>query len=331
METTAIATQSNEYLIIQNIPAVLTSDVLDNVINVFLSFQQISHNTPATYKRALRQFFGWVGQTGRTIANLTRADLLAYIQDMRAREMSPNTINSYLTAIRRFYEFCDLYNIAPNIAKGIKGVPTTSAEEHEKSDFTPTQAANILTAAEGNKRDHAIMMLMMICGLRTIEIVRANIGDFELIGETYIMTVHGKRDKQRRIPVPSETWAAINTYLSTERRGAKNNDPLFTSNAHRYNGRIERLTTRSVSRIAKDNIRAVGINDSRHTAHSCRHTALGCIVSEQNPDTNKMQTAQMLAGHSDPATTFIYVKQQMRRDLLRSAPNQIVEHIILGV
>jgi site-specific recombinase XerD len=329
METTAIATQSNEYLIIQNVPAVLTSDVLDNVTNVFLSFQQINHNTPATYKRALRQFFGWVGQTGRTIANLTRADLLAYIQDMRAREMSPNTINSYLTAIRRFYEFCDLYNVAPNIAKGIKGVPTTSAEEHEKSDFTPTQAANILTAAEGNKRDHAIMMLMMICGLRTIEIVRANIGDIELMGDTYVLTVHGKRDKKRRVPIPSETWAAVNAYLFTERRGAKNNDPLFASNGHQCKG--DRLTTRSVSRIAKNNIRAVGINDSRHTAHSCRHTALGCIVSEQNPDTNKMQTAQTLAGHSDPNTTWIYVKQQAQRDFLRSAPNKIVEHIILGV
>lgn len=323
METTAIATQSNEYLIIQNVPAVLTSDVLDNVINVFLSFQQINHNTPATYKRALRQFFGWVGQTGRTIANLTRADLLAYIQDMRAREMSPNTINSYLTAIRRFYEFCDLYNVASNIAKGIKGVPTTSAEEHEKSDFTTTQAADILTAAQDNKRDFAILTLMMRCGLRTIEVVRANIGDIELMGDTYIMTVHGKRDKKRYVSLTPKTWAAINDYLLNERRGAKNNDPLFTSYGHQCKG--DRLTTRSVSRIAKNNIRAVGINDSRHTAHSCRHTALGCIVSEQNPDTNKMQTAQMLAGHSDPATTYIYVKQQMQRDFLRSAPNRIID------
>jgi len=329
MKTTAIATQSNDYLIIHSVPATLSIDVLDNAINVFLSFQQVNHNTPATYKRALRQFFGWVNETGRTIADLTRADLLTYIQDMREREMSPNTINSYLTAIRRFYSFCELHNIAQNIAKGIKSVPTSNTEEHEKSDFTPTQAANILTAAEGNRRDRAIMMLMMICGLRTIEVVRANIGDIELMGDTYVLNVHGKRDKKRLVTIPSETWSAINDYLLNERRGAKNNEPLFTSAAHQCTG--GRLTTRSVSRIAKDNIRAVGINDSKHTAHSCRHTALGCIVSEQNPDTNKMQTAQTLAGHSDPATTYIYVKQQMQRDFLRSVPNQIVEHIILGV
>lgn len=340
MKTATIPTKTDSYTIIRNVPAILSIDSLENAIDVFLSFQQVNNQTPETYKRALRVFFspkhnkngeivGWVYRTGRTIANLTRADLLAFIQDMKADGKSPNTINSYMTAIRQFYAFCELHGITTNIAKGIKRIPTTNTEEHEKSDFTPSQASNILSVSENNKRDHAIMMLMMICGLRTIEVVRANIGDIELIGETYVLTVHGKRDKKRRVPIPSETWSAVNAYLFTERRGAKNSDPLFVSVSNRSNG--ERMTTRSVSRIAKDNIRAVGINDSRHTAHSCRHTALGCIVSEQNDDPNKMQTAQNLAGHTDPATTWIYVKQQAQRDFLRNAPNKIVEHIILGV
>lgn len=340
MNTATIPAKSDNYLIVRNVPAVLSIDSLENAIDVFLSFQQVNHNTPDTYKRALRVFFspkqnrngqivGWVYRTGRTIANLTRADLLAFIQDMKAEGKSPNTINGYMTAIRQFYAFCELHGITTNIAKGIKRVPTTNAEEHEKSDFTPTQAANILNASADNRRDHAIMMLMMICGLRTIEIVRANIGDIELIGETYVLTVHGKRDKKRRVPIPSETWAAVNDYLLNDRRGSRNIDPLFVSVSNRSNG--DRMTTRSVSRIAKDNIRAVGINDTKHTAHSCRHTALGCIVSDLNNDPNKMQTAQNLAGHTDPATTWIYVKQQAQRDFLRSAPNKVVEHIILGV
>ena len=315
MKTATIPTKTDSYIVVRNVPAILSIDSLENAIDVFLSFQQVNNQTPETYKRALRVFFspkhnkngeivGWVYRTGRTIANLTRADLLAFIQDMKADGKSPNTINSYMTAIRQFYAFCELHGITTNIAKGIKRIPTTNTEEHEKSDFTPSQASNILS-------------------------VRANIGDIELIGETYVLTVHGKRDKKRRVPIPSETWSAVNAYLFTERRGAKNSDPLFVSVSNRSNG--ERMTTRSVSRIAKDNIRAVGINDSRHTAHSCRHTALGCIVSEQNDDPNKMQTAQNLAGHTDPATTWIYVKQQAQRDFLRNAPNKIVEHIILGV
>ena len=323
MENVTIPAKSDNYLIVRNIPDTLSIDSLECAIDVFLSFQQVNHNTPDTYKRALRVFFrGWVYRTGRTIANLTRADLLAFIQDMKAENKSPNTINSYLTAIRRFYAFCELNGITKDIAKGIKRVPTTSGEEYEKSDFTPTQAANILTVTENNKRDFAIMSLMMRCGLRTIEVVRANVGDIILDGDTYVIKVFGKRDKKRDVTLTTKTWAAINDYLTSERRGAKDNDPLFVAVSNRSKG--ERMTTRSVSRIAKDSIRATGINDSRHTAHSCRHTALGCIVSKSNADPNKMQDAQLLAGHTDPATTWIYVKQQAHRDYKRRAPNQII-------
>ena len=322
MKNAAIATQSNEYLVLRPVPETLSIDRVGNAIDVFLSFQDVNHNTPLTYKRALRQFFGWVASTGRAINTLTRADVLQYKQDMRARQMSPNTINSYLTAIRRFFTFCEQYDIAPNIAKGVKSERTNSGEEHEKSDFTAAQAANILSASEGNKRDYAIMSLMMRCGLRTIEIVRANIGDIALMGDVYVMTVHGKGDKIRRVPLTPKTWQAVNDYLSAERRGAKDNEPLFASAAHQCKG--ARMTTHSISRIAKTNIRATGINDSKHTAHSCRHTTAGLIYAE----THELDRIQQLLGHADPATTQIYAKQAMRADYYQHAPNMVLDNII---
>lgn len=311
---------------IEKQPVVLSFDKVENAVDVFLSFQDVRHKTPTTYKRALHQFFGWVRSTGRTIGELTRADVLQFKRDMESEQYAPNTINSYLTAIRRFYSFCDLYGVYPNIAKEVKSEKTNNGDEHEKSDFTTTQAADILraTAETGNRRDVAIMEIMMRCGLRTIEIVRANVGDVQLVGDVYTMTVHGKGDKIRRVPLTPKTWSALNDYLTNDRRGAKDNEPLFTSNGHQCKG--GRMATESISRMAKRNIRAVGINDNKHTAHSCRHTALGAIL-EHSDDPAALTNAQIIAGHADPSTTMIYVKQAAQRRFMQNAPNMILDEL----
>lgn len=327
MNTTAITTKSTNYVILRPVPDTLSDNCTSNVIDVFLSYQDINHNSPNTYKRALRQFFLWVVNTGRSVDNLTRADVLQWRQDMRDRQLSPNTINSYLTALRRFYDFCEQYKIAPNIANRIKSEKTTSNEEHEKSDFTATQTNNILQATidAGNKRDVAIMALMFFCGLRTVEVVRANIGDITLYGDTYILTVHGKGDKRRRVPITPKAWQAVNNYLSNERKGAKDNEPLFASNGHQCKG--GRMATASISRMAKKYIRAVGINDSKHTAHSCRHTTAGLIYGQ----THELDRIQQLLGHSDPATTQIYAKQAMQADFFNNAPNLAIDNLIVAM
>lgn len=308
-------------------PVVLSIDKTENAVDVFLSFQpRLNNNSPYTYKRALRQFFGWVRSTGRVLSALTLADIIQFKKQMEANEYAPNTINSYLTAIRRFYSFCELHGIAPNIARGIEGAPTNNTEEHEKSDFTKTQAAEILraTAETGNRRDIAIMETMFRCALRTIEIVRANIGDVGMVGDVYVLKVHGKGNKIRFVPLTNKTWEAINNYLSNDRRGAKDNEPLFTSNAHQCKG--GRMATASVSRMAKAQFRAVGINDSKHTAHSCRHTTLGAIL-EHSDDPAALTNAQILAGHVDPATTMIYAKQAAKRRFMQNAPNMIIDEL----
>lgn len=317
--TTAIAKQTKSCNVFQAVPAVLSIDKIENAIDVFLSFQDVNHHTPDTYKKALKQFFGWVRSTDRVLSALTRADIIQFKQDMRAANYAPNTINSYLTAVRRFYTFCDLYDIAPNIAKGIKSEKTTNEEQHEKLDFTAHQAGDIIAAAQGNKRDTAILSLLLRCALRTVEVVRANIGDIVLMGETHVLTVHGKGDKIRRVALTEKTWAVVNDYLMAERKGAKDDEPLFASQAHQCQG--GRMATASVSRMAKKCIRAVGINDSKHTAHSCRHTAASLIYDK----TRDLDRIQQLLGHDDPATTQIYAKKSMRRDYLKHAPNAVLD------
>ena len=299
-----------------------TTAALNAAISAFIANQDIRHNTPATYKRALKQFFNWVEESGRQVADLARKDVLSFKRALEAADYSPNTINSYLTALRRFYTFLSLQGYK-NITEGIKSERTASTDRFEKSDFTSEQAAAIVEAvrADGSRRDVAIIETMIRCGLRTIEVVRATVGDIQEVGGGYILRVVGKGDKIRFVPLTAKTYAAINDYLRRDRRNARPNEPLFISEAHQCKGAA--LTTASVSRLAKKYIRAIGIDDSRHTAHSMRHTTAALIYES----THDLDRIQQLLGHSNPATTQIYAKQAMQRDYFAHSPNTCIDNL----
>ena len=80
----------------------------------------------------------------------------------------------------------------------------------------------------------------------------------------------------------------------------KKDEPLFCSHSDRNRG--EDLTTRSVSRIIKQALRGVGLDDSRLTAHSLRHTAISLSIQGGA----SLQQAQAMARHSDSKTTLVY-------------------------
>ena len=76
--------------------------------------------------------------------------------------------------------------------------------------------------------------------------------------------------------------------------------PLFTSAANRNNG--ERMTTRSISRIAKQALVNAGFCSEKYTAHSFRHTA-GTIALRNNVNITEVQK---MLGHKNIIPTLIY-------------------------
>ena len=150
-------------------------------------------------------------------------------------------------------------------------------------------------------RDYAIIALMVTGGLRTIEVVRANIEDMRTLGDSTVLYVQGKgRDeKTEYIKLSDPVEKAIRAYLKT-RSNVSPEDPLFTSISNNSNG--ERMTTRSISRIAKNNMKEAGYDSSRLTAHSLRHTAVTLSLLAGKDITE----VQQFARHANISTTQIY-------------------------
>ncbi|MBR2629278.1 MAG: phage integrase N-terminal SAM-like domain-containing protein, partial [Alistipes sp.] len=162
---------------------------INRAIETFLAECDVRGSSKSAYRRWLRYFFKWVESTGRVISELTRADIITFKDSLLATH-SNLSVAGYLVALRRFYEWCEGNKLYPNIAKGIKSPKRKNA--YLKEHLRENQIHDLLKHYEGNLRDFAIVNLLLRTGLRTIEVVRANIEDITFKGGQRILRVWGK-------------------------------------------------------------------------------------------------------------------------------------------
>jgi len=275
---------------------------LDLLLEKFLAAQDVAASSKATYKRQLRQFRLWLQETGRSLFQMTREDVLAYKKELLASKSS-YSVSGYLTVVRKLFEWLEGERIYPNVAKGVKGAKT--ARGFRKDTLTRSQLRLVLeeidTSSLEGLRDYALFNLLARTGLRTVEASRATVGDLRQEAGQAVLYVQGKgRDtKDEFVLVTDQALQPLRKYLSV--RGAMlDEEPLFCSHSDRNRGQA--LTTRSISRIVKQALRSVGLDNKRLTAHSLRHTAITLSIIGGA----SLEQAQAMARHSDPATTMIY-------------------------
>lgn len=301
---------------------VRTSPDITTLTENFINSQDVKPSSRALYKRTLRQYFNWIAVKGYELKDITRIELLGYKDEMLNSGLSTLTVGSYLTVVRKFYEWTEANKFYPNIAKGIKTPKRSSG--FKKDPLTIDQIKGLLnfidTTTLSGKRDFAILNLLVRTGLRTVEVARANIEDIQHKAGEIVLIIQGKgRDsKDNFVLLTHKTAEPIYAYL--EARGkAKATEPLFCSGSNNSKG--ERLTTRTISYIAKSNLKGIGLNSGRLTAHSLRHTA-GVNVLRAGGD---LYATQLFMRHSDPATTQIYLRSIEEEVRLKSAPEKLID------
>ena len=272
-----------------------------NIFERFINYLDASPKTVETYKKALRQFFNYIGVHG--IRKPQREDVLAFRDDLKASGLKPTTVQNYITATRIFFKWTEQEGLYPNIAERVKGAKLD--KNHKKDYLTSRQAKEVLagvqTDSEEGLRNYAILSLMVTGGLRTIEVSRANVGDLRTVGENTVLFVQGKgrEEKTEYIKISAPVEKAIRTYLKA-RENAEEGQPLFTSTSN--NSRGKRITTRTVSAIVKNALKNAGYDSARLTAHSLRHTAITLALLAGREITE----VQQFARHANLNTTMIY-------------------------
>jgi integrase/recombinase XerD len=302
-------------------PAEVSLTRVEHLLNCFIEDRDVKASSKSLYRRTLKQYFLWTTKKRYLLSEMARPQLLEYKADLLASGLSPLTVGSYITSVRSFYEWTEANKHYPNIAKGIK--TPKRKQQFKKQPLLPAQATELLNkTSETSPRDFAIVNLLLRTGLRTIEVVRANVEDIVFKGSQRVLLVHGKgrEAKDDFVLLTDKTYQPIATYLAT-RGKIKPSEPLFTSASNNSKG--ERLTTRTVSQIAKTNLRAIGLDERSFTAHSLRHTTAVNILRAGG----SLEAAQFTLRHSNPATTQIYTATLNEERRLQNSGEALIDSL----
>lgn len=277
---------------------------LQDLVQAFLADQDVSASSRETYRRSLRPFVSWLELTGRDqrLSTLTREDILAYKERLQA-EKSSYTVSAYLTVVRKLFGWLESQKLYPDITRGVKGAK--KAKGHRKDCLTVAQIRQALDTMDRStlegRRDYALLNLLVRTGLRTVEVARAQVQDVRQESGQAVLWIQGKGrdDKDDFVLLVEDTLQPLRDYLAA-RGPASAEEPLFSSHSDRNRG--QGLTTRSISRIVKQALQAVGLDSERLTAHSMRHTAITLAAAGGA----SLHQVQAMARHSDPKVTMVY-------------------------
>ena len=161
--------------------------------------------------------------------------------------------------------------------------------------LTLDQSASLLKAASGpnQKRDYAILMIFLNCGIRRSELVGLNMTD---VYEDRLRVI-GKGNKERFVYFGSACKKAIDDYLPERNKQVlSDNRALFGSRDH------NRISVSAVHRLVKKDLLMAGLDAENFSAHKLRHTAATMMLSGGVD----VKTVQEVLGHENLNTTQIY-------------------------
>ena len=208
--------------------------------------RRVSPNTIKSYRKALEQLFDFVKEL-RDIPlcdvefdMLTADAITAFLDDIESgRGCGISTRNQRLAAIKAFINYASTMDIAVTAnLKELKKVPKKKPAAVTTIEYMSEPAISaILEQPDVSKprgfRDRFFMILMYDTGARLQEVINLNLCDFRL-GKTPTVTLHGKRDKIRTVPIMEKTVEHLKQYCSLFHQDAddQSDETLFYAVAH---------------------------------------------------------------------------------------------------
>lgn len=263
-----------------------------------------SENTMRTYKSRVRRWRDWVAEQGLGLLDARRSEVIVYRDMLRDEGMEPGSVNQNLVSVRSFYRWALSYGLAPDITAGVPRLKTSNLST--RGSLTKEQVLGLLdfeTLTEKDRRDYAILNLMVRRGLRDVEISRALVRDLRQTHKGPVLMVWGKgRDAaDQPVPLSEQVMAPIRDYLWC-RGNPGPKEPLFASVSNNHKGGA--MTTRAVSAMVSQRMRDAGIDTNYASAHWLRHTAVTFGLLEGGPDS--IRHMQQMARHANVETTARY-------------------------
>jgi integrase/recombinase XerD len=283
----------------------------------------LSRHTWRAYAYDLSIFYRWLGATQRLLEQLTAADLVDFIQAQRERGSGPRSINRRLSTARLLYRFCVGHELT-----GSRGISLPAAhykgpgrdhhlglqrlqrrdllrlrvKEPQKlvDPLAPQQVRAFLRSLR-RYRDLAIAHLMLLCGLRSAEVLALRLDD--VVFDDGRIRVHGKGSRERAVPLPGVLAELLRGYVGLERPKCAPGRYLFLILQGKRRG--EPMTAAGLRSLFRHRRRHPTLRIAN--AHRFRHT-FGADMARAGV---RLPVLQRLMGHADAKTTLQYIQLSM--------------------
>jgi integrase/recombinase XerC len=259
--------------------------------------RQLSPHTLSNYRRDLRSLIAYCRDHKiHTPGRIAESDIRNWAAQLHRRGLAGSSIQRSLSASRSFFNFLGrMHNQRHNPATAVQA-PRQSRKLPKTLDAD--QVSKYLSYDAGSSvalRDHAITELFYSSGLRLAELIALDIEDIDR--SSALLTVTGKGNKTRTVPIGSlalkaiDSWLAVRTEFATEQSAAA----LFISN------RGSRISARNIQARLKLQGRKSGMYQDVHP-HMLRHS----FASHMLESSGDLRAVQELLGHANISTTQIY-------------------------
>jgi site-specific recombinase XerD len=281
----------------------------------------LSRATVRAYGFDLVALYRWLGRRRYSLATLTGDKLLEYVGAQRLADAQPTTINRRLTTARLLFRFC--FGREVDASRGAPAPYYRGAGRDRELGLhllprrprlqlrvkVPRLVVEPLSGAEVRQflrtlrryRDLAIVHLLLLCGLRSAEVLQLHLGD--VLVEEGQFRVHGKGNRERMLPLPQVVARSIADYVRWERPAASTSPRLFVVLQGPRSG--SPMTLAGLRSLFRHRRRDHAI--ARAHPHRFRHT-FGADMARSGV---RLPILQRMMGHADGTTTLRYIQLSM--------------------
>ena len=271
------------------------------VIEQFISYieaeKRFSPLTVEAYHRDMEQFAAYL-RSEFELEDLTKVEkqmVKSYVVRLKEEGLANRSINRKISTLRTFYKYClrkNLIEKSPMIGIKALKLPKTLVKFVTETDINKVSFGD-----EGDFptcRDHLLFELLYQTGMRQAELRGMKDGDIDKMSMQ--VKIHGKRNKDRLVPLSKEMIVLIVQYQALR-------DTVFADKADRFmlNDKGEEMSPSFVYHKVHHMLEGVTTLKQK-SPHVLRHTFATHLLDEGA----SLVAIQKLLGHKDLATTQIY-------------------------
>jgi integrase/recombinase XerD len=255
-------------------------------------------STREAYALDLRQFAVWCANHERRLLEVHRVDIECFGRELEARGRARATIARRLCTIAGFYRYAEEEGLIVHSPAIHVRRPRLDYESHASGLDRNELGALLVAAGLSSARDHALVSLLALNGLRVSEALSADIDALGLERGHRILTVTRKGGKIVTMPLAPRVARVLDLAI-----GELFDGPIFTDGAG------VRLDRHAAGRIVRRVARQAGII-KRVGPHTLRHAFITAALDAGVP----LRDVQEAASHADPRTTMRYDRGRQSLD-----------------